>query len=178
MHIELHRVADLTPHEQLSLQTLSAAVYPSEEAAAWPGRSIEWAAPEWSAVVWGDQDEALSHASIVVRDAEWNGRAVRVGGIGGVKTHPAARGRGYATTAIRRTIEFLRDDENVDFALLVCEPNLIAFYERSGWRRFVGDLLVTQRGVTAPFTFNVPMTYPLRLGGELDGTIDLLGPPW
>ena len=30
------------------------------------------------------------------------------------------------------------------------------FYERLGWRKFPGDLLVAQRQATVPFTFNLP----------------------
>jgi len=37
-------------------------------------------------------------------------------------------------------------------ALLVCEPGLVPFYERLGWRKFPGDLLVAQRQTTVPFT--------------------------
>lgn len=103
---------------------------------------------------------------------------MRVGGIGGVKTNPASRGRGLATTAIRRALDFFREQGDVDFGLLVCEPGLVPFYERLGWRRFPGDLLVTQRQATVPFTFNLAMTTPVRLQEPLTGTIDLLGPPW
>jgi predicted acetyltransferase len=101
-----------------------------------------------------------------------------VGGIGGVKTYPAARSRGLATAAIRRAVEFLRDEVDVEFALLVCEPDLIPFYERLGWRPFPGVLLVEQHGATVPFTFNRPMTLPVRQDAPPGGTIDLLGPPW
>ena len=52
------------------------------------------------------------------------------------------------------------------------------FYERQGWRRFLGELLVTQRQAILPFTFNLTMTTPVRLQEPLAGTIDLLGPPW
>jgi hypothetical protein len=103
---------------------------------------------------------------------------VRVGGIGGVKTHPAARGRGFATTAIQQALGFFHEQGDVDFGLLVCEPELVAFYERRGWRRFPGDLLVTQRQATVPFTLNRVMTSPIRLQETLTGAIDLLGPPW
>ena len=67
---------------------------------------------------------------------------------------------------------------DVDFGLLVCEPDLVPFYERLGWRRFPGELIVTQRQASVPFTFNLPMTTPLRLQESLGGKIDLLGPPW
>jgi hypothetical protein len=49
-----------------------------------------------------------------------------------------------------------------DFGLLVCEPALMPFYER--WAgRFPGEMFVTQKVATVPFTFNLPMTTPIRL---------------
>jgi GNAT superfamily N-acetyltransferase len=176
--VTLHAVADLTPGERAALRTLSDAVYPPEVAAAWPGRALEWASPEWGVVVRDAGGQALCHVGVVVRDARSDGRPVRVGGVGGVKTHPAARGRGYATAAIRRALDFLRDEAGAEFGLLVCEPGLVPFYERLGWQRFPGVLLVTQHGATVPFTFNLPMTTPVRSGAQPGGTIDLLGPPW
>jgi aminoglycoside 2'-N-acetyltransferase I len=148
---ELYRVADLTADEQSALRTLSLAVYPPEVSAAWPGRAIEWAPHQWSVIGWGAEDVALCYVGAVLRDAHWNDRAVRVGGIGGVKTHPASRGRGFATTAIQRALDFFHEQRDVDFGLLVCEPGLLPFYERLGWRRFPGDLLVTQRQATAVY---------------------------
>jgi hypothetical protein len=74
-------------------------------------------------------------------------------------------------------VELLRD-QGADFALLVCEPALIAFYERLGWRAHPGDLLVRQFGEPVRFTFNLPMTYPFREGSVPSGAIDLMGPPW
>jgi aminoglycoside 2'-N-acetyltransferase I len=178
MRWELRRVAGLSADEQAALRTLSLAVYPHEVAAAWPGRSIEWAPHQWGVVGWDADGAALCYVGVVLRDARWGDRAVRVGGIGGVKTHPASRGRGFATTAIQRALDFFHEQGDVDFGLLVCEPGLVPFYERLGWRRFPGELLVTQRRATMPFTFNLVMTTPVRLQEPLAGTIDLLGPPW
>jgi GNAT superfamily N-acetyltransferase len=178
MRYELLKVADLTAGEQAAVRTLALAVYPPEVAEAWPGRAIEWAAQQWAVIGWGDEGAALCYVGIVLRDARWNDRAVRVGGIGGVKTHPSSRGRGFATAAIRRALDFFRGPGDIDFGLLVCEPGLVPFYERQGWRRFPGDLLVAQHQATVPFTFNLPMTTPIRLQEPLAGTIDLLGPPW
>jgi GNAT superfamily N-acetyltransferase len=121
---------------------------------------------------------AHCHVGVILREARWNERAVKLGGIGGVKTHPASRGRGIATTAIQRALDFFREQGEVDFGLLVCESDLVPFYERLGWRKFPGELMVTQRQATVPFTFNLVMTTPLRLQESLVGKIDLLGPPW
>jgi len=178
MKWEVHRVVDLTTENQSALRTLSLAVYPPEISAAWPGRTIEWAPPQWSVVGWDAGGEALCHVGIILREARWNERAVKVGGIGGVKTHPDSRARGFATTAIQRALDFFQEQGDVDFGLLVCEPGLVPFYERLGWRRFLGDLFVTKKQATMPFTFNLPMTTPLRLQESLGGKIDLQGPPW
>jgi GNAT superfamily N-acetyltransferase len=178
MRWELRRVADLTTGEQVAVRTLALAVYPPEVAAGWLGRAIEWAPHEWTVIGWDAAGAALCYVGVVLRQARWNNRAVRVGGIGSVKTHPASRGRGLATTAIQRALDFFREQGDVDFGLLVCEPDLVPFYERLGWRRFPGDLLVVQRQATVPFTFNLTMTTPVRLQEPLSGTIDLMGPPW
>ena len=178
MRWELRRAADLTEREQAAVRTLALAVYPPEVSAAWPGRAIEWALPQWAVVGWGSEGAALCYVGVILRDARWDGRGVKVGGIGGVKTHPAFRGRGLATAATRQAFDFFREQGDVDFGLLVCEPGLVPFYERLGWRRFPGDLFVTQRQATVPFTFLLPMTTPLRLHEPLGGKIDLLGPPW
>ncbi len=178
MRWELRRVADLTAGEQAAVRTLALAVYPPEVSAAWPGRAIEWAAHQWGVVGRDAEGAALCYVGVVLHDARWNDRAVRVGGIGGVKTHPASRRLGLATTAIRRALDFFHGQGDVHFGLLVCEPGLVPFYERLGWRKFPGDLLVTQKQATVPFTFNLPMTTPLRLQEPLTGSIDLLGPPW
>src|SRR5262249_51215950 len=154
------------------------AVYPPEVAAAWPGRVVEWAAHQWAVVGWDAEGAALCYVGVILRDAWWNDRAIRVGGVGGVKTHPASRGQGLATAALRRAIDFFHGEGDVDIGLLVCEPGLVPFYERLGWHRFPGDLLVTQRQATVPFTFNLAMTIPVRFREPFTGTIDLLGPPW
>jgi GNAT superfamily N-acetyltransferase len=178
MRWELRQVADLTAGEQAAIRTLSLAVYPPEVAAAWPGRAIEWTPHQWGVIGWDAEGAALCYVGVVLRNARWNDRAVRVGGIGGVKTHPASRGRGLATAAIRRALDFFQEQGDVAFGLLVCEPDLVPFYERLGWRRFPGDLLVAQRQATVPFTFNLVMTTPIRLQELPTGTIDLMGPPW
>ncbi len=178
MRWDVRQVADLSADEQSALRTLSLAVYPPEVATVWPGRAIEWATHQWSVIGWDAEGGALCYVGMILREARWNERAVKVGGIGGVKTHPDSRGRGLATTAIQRALDFFREQRDVDFALLVCKPSLVPFYERIGWRMFPCDLLVTQRLATVPFTFNLTMTTPLRLQESLGGKIDLLGPPW
>ena len=92
-------------------------------------------------------------------------------------THPAMRRKGFASAAINQSIEFLRG-QHADFALLVCKPKLVAFYERLGWRRHDGKLMVTQHAKSVEFTFNLPMVHGVCIDGPTAGAIDLCGPPW
>lgn len=175
--VTLDRIADLSDADLAAVRALSLAVYPPEEWADWPGRHLEWASPEWCVRVRTEDDVLASYVGVHVREAESDGRPVRVGGVGGVKTHPAARGRGFAAQGIRLAVEFLAE-RDVGFALLVCEPRLVGYYARLGWREFAGRLMVRQRGVAAEFTLNRAMTHAVREGGPVAGTIDLCGPPW
>jgi ribosomal protein S18 acetylase RimI-like enzyme len=174
----LDRIADFSDADREGLRALSAAVYPPQEVADWPGRRIEWATAEWGVRIRDVEGAVLSYVGIALRRAQLDGRPVHVGGIGGVKTHPAARRRGLAERGMQRAIEFFREQPDVAFALLVCAPHLLPYYGRLGWREFTGRLLVRQRGATEAFTFNRVMTYGVQGPAPVSGTIDLLGPPW
>jgi hypothetical protein len=178
MFMTLRRLADLADAERAELTTLSRAVYPPEVAESWLGRHMEWSAHEWCVLVRTTEGALVSYAGIVLRWARREGMSVRVGGIGGVKTHPSARRLGFATAAMRRAVEFFGEQPDVAFGLLVCEPHLIGYYGSLGWQEFTGRLLVTQHGEPAEFTLNGVMTYSVREVAPLSGTIDLLGPPW
>jgi hypothetical protein len=170
MHIKLHKSTELTADETAALQALSTAVYPPEIAAKLPGRSIEWAPAQWRVICWNELGQALSHVGVVLRDGQVDGSPVKIGGVGGVKTHPSLRRRGLASTGITRAIQFF-SEQKVDFALLVCEPDIVPIYERMGWRPFSGRLFVTQNGERCLFTFNLPMIHSVSADGPSDGEI-------
>jgi ribosomal protein S18 acetylase RimI-like enzyme len=178
VEISLAKIADLSAGERTEIRDLSRAIYPPEEIEDWPGRHIEWAQFEWCARVRGEEGKLVSYVGILVREASLGGTPRLVGGIGGVGTHPAARRRGYAKAGIREAINFFREGVEVDFALLVCRPELIKYYFRLGWREFDGQLLVLQHGKLVDFTFNRVMTLGVRSKAPLTGSIDLGGLPW
>jgi len=174
--VTLDRVADLSDGDRVAVRDLTLSVYPPERFADWAGRSLEWSAPEWCVRV-RDAGTLVSYVGVYLRSAEWDGMAVLVGGVGNVKTHPAARGQGLAGLGVRRAVEFFAEVA-ADFGLLVCEPNLVEYYGRLGWRPFGGRLLVRQRGEVAEFSLNLAMTRGVQLEGPTNGAIDLCGPPW
>jgi ribosomal protein S18 acetylase RimI-like enzyme len=176
--VTVDRIADLSDADREGVRRLSLAVYPPGQAADWPGRHVEWSAPEWCVRIRDDQGTLVSYAGVYVREAECGGRPVRVGGVGNVKTHPGARGRGLAALGVRRAVEFFREQPTVAFALLVCEPQLLGYYARLGWREFGGRLLVRQHGAACEFTLDRVMTHGVRSEAPVAGTIDLCGPPW
>lgn len=175
--VTLSRIADLADDDRAAIRALSQAVYPPAEVRDWPGKHIEWAKPEWCVRVHSPEGGLVSYVGVVVTEGTRDGRPARIGGIGGVMTHPAARKRGHAELGIRRAAEFFAE-QGVDFALLVCEPRLLAYYGRQRWREFTGELTVRQRGETSAFSFNRPMTLAVNSEAPCSGTIDLCGPPW
>src|SRR5262245_32594194 len=132
MDVVLRLIADLTDDERAEVAALSRAVYPPEVSAAWPGRHWEWIAHQSAVLIRAADGELISYAGVVVRSALLDGRPVRIGGIGGVKTHPAARRQGCAERAVRRAVVYFHERADITFGLLVCEPHLIDYYGRLG----------------------------------------------
>lgn len=176
--LSLTCVADLSTEERASVRDLSLAVYPPEEWSDWPGQSLEWADPEWCVRIHDEDGMLVSYTGIVIRSITVDGESLQIGGIGGIKTHPVSRGRGYARQGIDAALQFFREHPDVKFALLVCEPHLLPYYSELGWSEFNGRLVVRQHGVNQEFTFNRVMTHAVRTGGPVAGVIDLCGPPW
>ena len=102
MGIALRSVAQLTENDRAALGVLSAAVYSADVVAfVQDGPSNGLCAG--GASCWDhDATQALAHAGIVVRQARYNECDVKIGGVGGVMTHPAFRRQGYAAAAIER----------------------------------------------------------------------------
>lgn len=178
MNITLTAIADLSPAEQEELQELSAAVYTPDVIARLLPNTIAWAPRQWGVIGRDAGERVVTFVGIVARAADYNGDTVMIGGIGGVKTHPAARGKGFAADAIARAITFMADDLGVSFALLVCLPSLVPYYTSLGWRAFDGIMIADQPDGPAPFTLNLPMVHPILDPAPASGTINLCGLPW
>ena len=176
--VTLDRKSDLDAAARAQSLALAAAVYPPETVASWPGNHLEWSDVTHCARVFDDAGALVSYAGVLVREGTRDGRPARIGGIGGVKTHPDHRRRGLAALAMGRAVEWFHERGDVDFGLLVCEPRLLGTYGRMGWREFTGTLRVLQRGTSETFTFNRVMTHTVREDAPAAGMIDLAGPPW
>ncbi len=112
----------------------------------------------YSAYVQEDQSYALEQTRVVVvngrivatlriweREMRIGGECIaRMGGIGGVCTHPEHRGAGYATAMLEDAISYMRAsgyDLSVLFSIIPC-----GFYRRLGWACIpMGGVRITRR---------------------------------
>lgn len=171
-------VSRWTDEQTRQLRLLTEAVYPPEESADWPGADLEWSRPEMGVRVVDLAGWLVSYVGVFTREATHDGEPVLIGGIGGVKTHPDARGMGLAALGMDKATEWLVETARADFGLLVCQDELLDYYGRMGWKVFEGTLLTTQHGDKSEFTFNRVMTLDLMNEAPADGVIDLQGPAW
>jgi predicted acetyltransferase len=159
------------------VEPLFNAVWPPDAAEKPPWAGFTFAYPELRVLVQAEPDGVVCHVGIQRRDATWNGRKVRIGGIGGVATREAFRRRGLASLALDAALQTLKDEGSADFALLFCEPHHAAFYTDRGWKPFEGDIWAEQPGGRVRFDVTAPYVYSLKRT-LLKGTIDLCGLPW
>lgn len=79
---------------------------------------------------------------------------------------------------LRRAADCFASDPAIAFALLCCPPQRVSFYERLGWRRFGGTLLVAQPSGTVAFAVNAVLVRAVHRPAPQAGTLDLCGLPW
>ena len=153
------------------------AVWPPEARATQPWANVVFARAELRVLVEDENQGLVCHVGIYRREATWNGRPVRIGGIGGVMTHEGCRRRGFASVALNAAVQTLKDERATDFALLFCEPDNAAFYRNRGWKPFTGEVFAEQPGGRTSFDVLMPMVFYLKRA-PFEGIIDLCGLPW
>ena len=168
----------LSPDERQSLDALQAAVFPPRPRAKSAGPRVQWAPPRWHFLLWLEGTHLASYVGVVTRQGICDGEPARFGGLGGVKTSPAHRGKGYASAAIRQALDFLTRQQGVDFSLLFCHADLLRFYGRFGFQRYAGETLALQNGATTVFRWHEAMLGPGRKPAPAPHVLDLRGLPW
>lgn len=177
MKIEFVATEAFSDRQQKGLDTLRAAVYPPEVLETLPSRFFTWARPQWSILLW-DGEELVSRVGLLVRDAFQDGTLKRIGGIGGVATHPAKQGQGLASKAMQEAAKLFHEELKVDYALLFCRPHLVEFYKRLSWKPFEGKVFVEQPNGKIEFSANGALLLDVKEPVPLDGVLDLNGLPW
>lgn len=177
MKLEFVSTDQLSDLQKNNIQRLRSAVYPPEVLATLPGLAFTWASPQWSVLLW-DQDELVSRVGLIVREIVSNSETKLIGGVGGVMTHPEKQGKGYASQAMREASRVFDEKLNVAFALLFCRPHLVEFYKRLVWKPFQGQVFVEQPNGRVEFSANGAMVLDVKESAPLNGSLDLNGLPW
>ncbi len=136
----------------------------------------KWAQPDWAVMVWEDED-MVSNVHIIERTVRVGNESVKLGGIGNIATKVEWRKRGYATTALKVALDFLLDPLKVDFGLMIATEQMVARYEKGGWKKVAHSLLIDQPAGKANLNYPV-MVLPVCKQNWPDGPIDLCGLPW
>ena len=178
MQLDFKATAQLNDDEAEALSALSAAVYPPQPSVDKVASRIQWADPQWSILIRDEDHQLVSHVGALTRLGLCDGEQILIGGIGGVMTHPAQRRKGYAAAGVRRAIDFLRQELEVDISLLVCGTDLLCFYQRFGFSAFSGDTFMEQNGVTTAYTSSKVMVMPGKKALPSCKVLDLCGLPW
>jgi GNAT superfamily N-acetyltransferase len=170
--ITLRARSDLSPTERAEVDALFAAAFADGV------DDLAWATSEWYVLV-RDLDGVLtSMIEILERTVTVDSQPVRVGGIGGVGTHPDYRRLGHSTAALRVAADFLRENLAVPFGLLVTGEEEIPFYGRLGWRVIAGAVTFDQPGDRIFVSDGVNMVLPLGPDPWPSGPVHLCGLPW
>lgn len=177
MKLEVIARDNRTDADTQALYELNQAVYPPDASRDGSER-VEWSSSMWSVFVRDDQQKLVSHIGMVTRAAKCDDTPVFIGGVGGVQTHPDARGRGYAGHGMQKAAAYLRDELKVDFSLLVCRDRLMPYYVKFGWQRFDGDVLIIQSSGKIKLVFDNIMLLAGTKPIPQCGVIDLCGKPW
>lgn len=158
-------------------EPLLESAWPPEIVATLPWKDVFWADADWRVLVFDRADALIGHVGIFLRNATWDARPVKVGGIGSVATREDCRRQGVARAAMRHAAHEMQHAHGVDFALLFCEQRLAPIYEGFGWRKFEGDVFVMQPRGHVRFDVTEPYVLDVNLAPR-DGVLDLCGLPW
>jgi aminoglycoside 2'-N-acetyltransferase I len=165
-------------HSWPRAEKLLDAVWPPAEMKNLSWGHVEWAHADLRVLIESDDGELACHIGIYFRTVTWNGQKVHVGGVGGVATHPDHRRRGHASLALNAAVATMRDHDAAQFAVLVCEPHNIAFYQARGWQPFTGTVFAEQPEGRIRFDVLAPLVTDLKRRAPTLGTLDLCGLPW
>jgi aminoglycoside 2'-N-acetyltransferase I len=114
----------------------------------------------------------------LVAHALWLTRRLQVGAgpwfeaayVEGVATHADFRGQGYGSAVMRRLQE-----EISGFDLGALSPSRPGWYERLGWVRWLGPLIIVKDGAAEATPDDVVMLHRTPKTGDLDLTASLTG---
>jgi len=170
MDIKIVRKSDLSSESQSELNDLLGLVFAGADG------GLVWADSDWNVLLYLE-GVLISNVEILERDVLIGRESIRIGGIGGVATHPDYRRRGFASRLMNHARDFMRDELKLPYALLVCGDERLSLYTSLGWQLVTESMYFDQPGGRHKFAGNV-MVIELANDPWPPGAIDLCGLPW
>ena len=98
-----------------------------------PSKDLKWRKKEYSILVYNNND-LMSHIGLLNHSINLPNETLIIGGVGSVITIPEAQGQGYATAGLKYSVDYIKEKYKADFGILVCNQELVPFYEKLGWK--------------------------------------------
>lgn len=181
--IEVHKrdslgEAVLAEQRALGLRSWAASAETTER---YPS-GIAWTLPTWLALVRDADGRLIGRAGALLRTVTWSGNDVQIGGVSSVSTDPDWWGRGVATAAMSRIMQFLCEDLHAPAALLFASQMGRPVYARLGWRELGNRVRCAQPDGELVWNDEFPAVGAMgwTCGGRdlAEGEINLNGLPW
>ncbi|MBX9671769.1 MAG: GNAT family N-acetyltransferase [Candidatus Obscuribacterales bacterium] len=171
MRIETHLVTDLPADIKQELSDRVATEFGDVPIV----REHVWAEPTWAFLGLID-DHLVTFLNIVDRNARADDAPVRLFGLNNVITDPQHRRKGYSKQLNQSAIGFMTEKDPNAFGFLFCADDLIPFYTRLGWRKYQGEVTVSQPSGDKLWPSNAMLYDPANTVSWK--TVHLCGLPW
>jgi len=132
--------AEIAPQEHDALSHLLAAIYPDHAATFSEGRDYSGARPE-GRIIGFLRDQPVAHVGFLRRTLRLDDGddSLLCGDVGLVGVDPSHRGSGHGLLMMAELQEVF-ERLALPYGFLTCRPAVVAFYERAGWCRVMGQV--------------------------------------
>jgi len=128
-------------------------------------------------IVLYENQQAVSHVGMLENTVLVNEKPIAVGGIGGVITRPEYQGKGFAQALLKESVNYFKEELNVEFGMLFCFDRLLPFYQSMEWQHIQDDVYVYNKTEKVIWTDEL-MVLPLTTSEWPKGSVDIDGYFW
>lgn len=139
-------------------------------------RQYQWAVPHFTFFAL-EGDALAASVNLVAREVLWDGAKVPAAGVNNLVVQKSYRGQRHGTEVLQRAMEFAFTKLGARVGLLFCADELVAFYEKLGWRQTKATVHFPQPSGQCQWPSNrlwLTSTAPVPEPTQ----IDLRGFPW
>ncbi|MGE6541379.1 GNAT family N-acetyltransferase [Bacillus luti] len=87
----------------------------------------------------------VSYAGVVRKTIDHNGQTFNIAGLSCVATNPDYHGKGLGLQTVAAATEWIEKQNDIDFGIFTCKPDLAPFYNRAGSWSVIPDVVLIGR---------------------------------